>query len=266
MLIDDFFAPHLTDEELEQAAVKWRKALNYFFIAKNLDVFALFRAANELLKRPIELVVQADPLMGRATAYVSKDRKKLFVRKSLIDQAQRGDPRAIFDAVHELAHIVLHPAGAPLARMLDGNIKLKHIPQPESAEYQANYFARAFLMSLEEIALFPVDEALASECHVPIEQAKLRLKEMARLPKSVRPRSAGFERLPPRQSTGRSILPPEIAKLVAWETAPLLEGKDPSEYRLIDAKWTIRMSRFGMQCVGGWTVRDGKAIPWEQEE
>lgn len=267
MEFDDYFAPPLTAAELEEIAKQWRAALASFFFVKNLDVFALFRTANSLLKRKTEVVIRPDAEMGRARAFVSKDRKKLFVRQGLIDAAQLGDPKAIFDAVHELAHIVLHPESVPLARMIDGNKKQPHIPELNSAEYQANYFARAFLMSLEEVELFPSHEELSAECHTPIAQAQKRVEEVARLPKSVRPRqSSGFHRIAPEKSSFQSILPPEVAKLVAWETAPFADGLDPTEYRCLDSRWTIRNSRFGMQCVGGWTVKDGKPFAWEQEE
>jgi hypothetical protein len=272
MDIDDYFAPPLSNVEIEKIAATWRAALKSIFAVKNLDVFALFRTVNTLLERQTEVVVRPDREMGRANAFVSKDRRTLFVRQSLIDRALTGDPAAIFDAVHELAHIVLHPESVPLARMVDGNKKQKHIPELNSAEHQANYFTRAFLMSLEELKLFPINDILASECHVPLVHAKLRLEEAARLPQSIRPLplvsklSAGFQRLDPNRSTSSSVLPPEIAKLVAWETAPIAEDLDPKEYRRVDERWTIRLSRFGLECVGGWTVKNGKATPWEMEE
>jgi hypothetical protein len=121
--------------------------------------------------------------MGRANAFVSADRKTVFLRRSLIEAAAKGDPRAIFDSVHELAHTILHRASVPLARMVDGNKEIEFLPPEERAEHQANVFARAFLMSEEEVALYPTPEALSENCFTPLEQAELRLIESGRIKK-----------------------------------------------------------------------------------
>lgn len=274
MDIDDYRVRRRGYIELERIAAQWREALNRFFVAKNLDILEMFSEVNAHCERKFEVVVRPDAEMGRANAYVSSDSAKLFIRKSLITRALDGDRSAIFDAVHELGHLVLHREGLPHARMVDGNVKQTNIDELSSSEFQANYFTRAFLMTIDEVNQFTSIEELSAECHVFEVHAELRVTEVARLPESVRSNtlcapsrpknalvSAGYSR-----RTSNSVLPPDVAKKVAWGTTEEIDGLDPSEYRLFEERWTIRWSRFGMEAAGGWTLdQSGYVVPWEKE-
>lgn len=180
MLVDDFPVRRLIDEEVQKIAFAWREKLNQFFLGDTLDIVALFETVGSKIGRPIKVEARPDSIMGRANAFVSKDRGTVFFRQGLIDDAAKGDPNAVFDAVHELGHIVLHRAEIPLARMATRNNQHKFLSPEESAEHQANVFARSFLMTDEEVEQYPTADALAENCFTPLEQAKLRLEEYYR--------------------------------------------------------------------------------------
>lgn len=181
MLVDDFPVRHLPDDEVQGVAFGWRRKLNQSFLSNCLDIEALFHAVGEAVGWSIKVEGRPDSSMGRANAFVSADRSKVFVRLSLIDAAANGDPEAVFDATHELAHVILHRATMPLARMADRNNHHKFLQPEESAEHQANVFARAFLMTDDEVARYPTPEALSESCFTPPKQAALRLAEYGRI-------------------------------------------------------------------------------------
>lgn len=211
MLVDDFPVPHLRDSEVQEVAFAWRARLNQLFLGNCLDMKELFCAAGAAVGWPIKVEPRPDSTMGRANAFVSADRGTVFVRQSLIDAAAEGDSEAVFDGVHELGHVVLHRASIPLARMADRKNQLDYLQPEESAEHQANVFARSFLMTDEEVALFPTADALSENCFTPLKQAEQRLEEY-------------------RRTTGRRIKTTEPdhairndmieAKLKGYETAP----------------------------------------------
>jgi len=170
MLVDDFPVRFLQDTEVQELAFRWRAKLNQHFQSNCLDVFALFRAVGDALGWPIKVEARPDSAMGRANAFVSPDRRTLYMRESLVARAAVGDPKAVFDAVHELGHIVLHRPSIPLARMATRDNRHKFLQPEESAEHQANVFARSFLMTDEEVARYPTAEALSENCFTPPEE------------------------------------------------------------------------------------------------
>lgn len=180
MLVDDFPVPHLPDDEVQKLAIAWRTRLSQFFLGNCLDIKNLFYAAGEAVGWSIIVKARPDSAMGRANAFVSNDRGTVFVRESLIDAAARGDPEAVFDGTHELAHVILHRADVPLARMANRKNQHEFLQLEESAEHQANVFARSFLMTDEEVDRYPTADALSENCFTPLEQAQQRLEEYDR--------------------------------------------------------------------------------------
>jgi hypothetical protein len=178
MLVNDYRVQRLPISEVQQLATSWRERLNQHFLGNCLDILALFRAVGDAVGWPIKVEVRPDDMMGRANAFVAKGGGTVFVRESLVTAATNGDPEAVFDSTHELAHVILHrKVEVPLARMATRNNRLSFLQADESAENQANVFARTFLMTDEEVALFPIAEALAENCYVPFDQAVLRIAE-----------------------------------------------------------------------------------------
>jgi Zn-dependent peptidase ImmA (M78 family) len=240
MTLDDFSVRYLSNADNETIARKWRDELNSFFVSNQLDIVELFETASRCLKTSINVVVQDDAKMGRAAAYISADRQTLFVRSSLVQEARTGDPRAIFAAVHELGHLVLHPKGAPLARMIDGNIKQKFLRPEESAEHQANYFARAFLMTADEIGLYRTAEAVSEHCYTPLRQAELRVAEFRRIAS-----------VPPVPSPIDSV----------WMLARQAPGYDPALFRLSRGGFLAEKARlYDARHHYGWFVDHGSIV------
>jgi hypothetical protein len=217
MLVDDFPVRQLMDEDVQKIAFAWRERLNLFFLGNTLDIVALFEAVGSEVKWPIRVEARPDSAMGRANAFVSKDRGTVFFRKGLIDDAAQGDSEAVFDAVHELGHIILHRAEIPLARMASRNNQHKFLPPEESAEHQANVFARSFLMTDEEVERYPSADALAENCFTPLKQAVLRLEEYER--------TTGRRK---RKAEGSRAYSDDIskAKLMGYEFAPCPECRN----------------------------------------
>ena len=226
----------LTDGEVENIAVDWRRKLNRFFITNSLDVRALFEAVGESIRWPIKLSPMRDTDMGDANAYVSEDRQTVFMRSSLVAAAAAGNADAIFDAVHELGHIVLHRLPVRMARMAERIEKVSFLNPDDSAEHQANYFTRAFLMLAEEVAIYRYPEDLSSHCNTPLSQAAKRLIEISRLPVAKVLRDAKVES--------------------AWLHARTIPGEAPEKFRL---------SRGGFKAQRGQHMRPSHHYGWYEE-
>lgn len=180
MPIDDYKAKPLPEAEIQALAGNWRKLLNGHLLSNCLDIPALLTAAGKAMSWPIKVELRPDQSMGRANAFVAQGGGTVYVRQSLVDAAAAGDLEAVFDGIHELGHVVLHrKVQAPLARMATRDNQVKFLRE-ESAEHQANVFARSFLMNDDEVALYPTAEALAENCFVPLSQASERVVEYDR--------------------------------------------------------------------------------------
>lgn len=180
MPVVDYPVRHLPDAEVQALAFSWRRLLELHFLSNCLDIRALFSAVGQAVNWPIRVEVRPDSAMGQANAFVSGDRGAVYIRQNLVDAAAAGDSEAVFDATHEVAHIVLHRAQVPLARMATRDNQYQFLQPEESAEHQANVFTRAFLMTDDEVALYPTAEALSESCYTPLHQAALRIAEYHR--------------------------------------------------------------------------------------
>ncbi len=180
MLVDDFPVPFLLDAEVQELAFGWREKLNQHFLSNCLDIPALFGAAGEAVGWPIRAELRPNDAMGRANAFVSPDRGTVYLRASLVDAAAAGEPDAVFDGTHELAHVIMHRAQIPLARMATRDNRHAFLQPEESAEHQANVFARSFLMTDKEVAYYQSAEALSEHCYTSLHEAELRLREYDR--------------------------------------------------------------------------------------
>lgn len=181
MVEDDYRVRLLPDAEVQTLAATWRKLLNQHFLSNCLDIPALFKAVGDAVGWPIKVELRPDSIMGRANAFVAPGAGTVFIRQGLIDAAAAGDPEAVYDGTHELAHVILHrKVQVSLARMATRDNQHKFLQPEESAEHQANVFARSFLMTDEEIALYRSAEVVAEHCYVPVQQAMVRIEEHGR--------------------------------------------------------------------------------------
>lgn len=256
MARDDYQSTYLSQRELEGIAERWREWLDLFILSDALRVKDFFEAAGFRLKRRIEVIVLPDDQAGRISAFVGADRCKVFFSQTVFEGAMRGDRQSVFVCIHELGHLIIHNTGQSHARMSDGNIKAKSLVgiEFESVEYQADYFARAFLMTAEELQRYPGSEELAEGCKVPTVQAIQRLKEFKRL-YSLVPAARGED----------LALRTEALKFDLWTRCSPIHEKDPDEFRSFGGLWCIRWSRYQMSVPGGWRISRGIIVPWELE-
>jgi len=187
--------------------------------------------------------------MGRASAYFTSDRKKLFFRQSPIPRCSAGDPEAIFVVVHELAHLVLHKGNGPsLPRMVDGNVKSRGLAEQMGAEHRANRFARTFLMQNDEIEQYPDHNNLAEECNVPPKQTAQRLKDF--------------------QATKSYIAYlPDLAE-TAWEAArtSIDPVRDPIRFRLSRGGLLVERGGFNKpDHKFGWFEEYGSVVSYQED-
>lgn len=243
MRIKDLSVRHLSDHEIELVASHWRKQLGRFFTTNSLDGICLFEAASSFLGSRIEVHARPDGELGHDTAYVSDDRKTVVVRQSLLERARRGDARAIFDLIHELGHIVLHRALVPLARGVEGIEKVQYLRSEESGEHQANYFARAVIVTADEARLYADAEALATECCIPLDQARLRLVELTKLPEAKARVRAEAD--------------------AAWEHARTIPGKIATRHRLSRGGFEVEHDQYLRPTHHyGWFVDHGAVVSY----
>lgn len=193
-----------------------------------VDLDALLR------KLDIELSVRSDAHMEGAEAYSRVNPNRIFCRRSISKGLRTNDPHARFIIAHELGHQFLHRGSSPKPRMVDGNRTLNFIPPEESAENQADTFARALLLPRLLLSKHTDDE-LVLIAAVPLEQVRLRRREAM-----------------PRKR-------PDVARRLAWENLERIAGEDSAEYRKC-GRWRVRWSEYGMETECGWTIdRWGRA-------
>lgn len=110
-------------------------------------------------------------------AYVEfKPNLKLCVRRDIWEGAKKGIPHARFVLAHEIGHLVLHDHHAK-AFSNDEHANLKFVPPEESAEWQANTFAKYFLAPDNILQQFNDPRQMMKECKVPEHLAFSRLEE-----------------------------------------------------------------------------------------
>lgn len=140
-----------------------------------------------------------------------------------------------------------------------------------SGERQADVHAAFGLMPTELVKDYRDAESIARDFGVSRAAAEIRLRQIVeRSAKSTSPEikreiaklkafvGAGDARQPPP-----SVLPHDTQKKLAWTLAPELPDHSPDEYRVIDNKYVVMNSRFGLGKAGGWTVENGRIVPWE---
>ena len=104
--------------------------------------------------------VQDRQAMGRDEGRVIAGTNTLILREDIYEGAWTGVGRDRFTAAHELAHLLLHHEVA-LARTRDDSDKIYC-----DAEWQADTFAGALLMSPRHLASFGGPEDAARECQI----------------------------------------------------------------------------------------------------
>jgi IrrE N-terminal-like domain len=89
--------------------------------------------------------------------------------------AKDGDEHSRLIIAHEIGHIVLHDHTAK-AFSNDPSLRIRFAEQEYSAEWQADTFARYFLVPDDAVRRFPDQSLLAAMCNVSLSLARQRLQ------------------------------------------------------------------------------------------
>ena len=258
--LDDFPVPAMSPKDIERHAASRRSGLPSP-LEPAPNVISLARHFGRQLERQFAVVSVPDQQMGRAYAYVSKDGARLLLRQSVTDAANEGDPSSRFIVVHEFGHIDLGHATLhkrPMHRMVGGNIKVKHIVDNESAELQANSWARTFLMPKEIVVAVASPEELAEICRVPLNHARHRYRDVREFLSGPRKALDVVETFlaSHKSQTGRRT----SASQAAWDKALEIPGEDPNQFRQTRTGYRIQRADYERRTEMGWFVLNGEAI------
>ncbi len=120
-----------------------------------------------------DLLVLEESVMGAFEGLVFAGDNNLHLRNDVYEAACTGDGRARFTACHELAHYLLHRTVA-MARVRDDE------PIYVDAEWQANCFAGALLMTKRHAVTFTSVEDAAEKCGMSPTAARYQLMKYGR--------------------------------------------------------------------------------------
>ena len=218
-MTDDFIAKSRSDKEVTALA---KRALKHFcqedqkwvdviICLNSKDIWTVFG-----LKRLLFRIIP-DSEMGSADGMTSasKDLVTIDVKASVYDAALLGDGRARNTLAHELGHGVMHER-KQLPRRANGNAKFRWIKSFESAEHQANVFARAFLIDENYADGLANASEVAIEAGVSFECAQLFFKEATK-----------------RRDTHRSS--EKVRQLVALFKAEITQKEQQPAVKYLDA-------------------------------
>ena len=190
--------------------------------------------------------------------------KVLVFRQGVLENAERGAHRDKMTVAHELGHVLLdHRHGGTMHRVQQGNAKLGFGRQEESAEWQANYFAAAFLMPREAVKACSNATEVSLQCRVSLQAAGIRFDEVnvRGVAKATPSEVAAFlaangPKIEPggRDSKGRR----EAIVQRDWQKAAIAPGYDPDVYRICSKGFLIvRSEHLNHRSPHGWCERDG---------
>jgi hypothetical protein len=112
--------------------------------------------------------------MGADEGRVIPGINAIFLREDVYDGAWEGNGRDRFTACHELAHYLLHRT-AGFARTRDD-----HEPMYKDAEWQADTFAGALMMSVQHAPSFSSVGDAAAKCGMTPHAARVMLSKYGR--------------------------------------------------------------------------------------
>lgn len=275
---NDFPADPRSDSQLDASSISMRRALAIADDDKCPDVYAALMRASKAPSTalfglivaviPDDEMAERDPL---AEAFVEFAPPRMTLSESGMRRLEAGHPRTRFTTLHELSHLWLNHRGKPRFRMAAKAQRIEVIPAHSSGERQADVHAAFALMPTELVGDYRDADSIARDFGVSKAAAQIRLSQIIELaPKSTPPDiKREIEKLKLMVGAGNarpaqpSVLPQDTQKKLAWTLAPELADHDPNDYRVVDNKYVVMRTRFGMGMVGGWTVEDGKIVPWE---
>jgi Zn-dependent peptidase ImmA (M78 family) len=190
--------------------------------------------------------------------------KRLEFRQGTLGNAERGSHRDKMTVAHEMGHVLLdHKDGGILHRVQQGNKKLGFGRQEESAEWQAQYFASAFLMPRDVVKRCSNATEVSLQCRVSLQAAQIRFDEInvRGAAKASPPEVAAFLAANMVRAANTGGTSKERAEAIVqrlWEKAAHAPGYDPNCYRLCSKGFRIdRAQHLNHRLPEGWCERDG---------
>jgi Zn-dependent peptidase ImmA (M78 family) len=123
--------------------------------------------------------------MGTELGVTNFSPPEICIREDVYLHASKNNGAARFTCAHELGHFLLH-SGESRPRKLglvDERIQERFL----SSEWQADYFAAAFLMPFHVVRQFSTPLELAESCNVSLTAATNRMQELQLIKRGSRP-------------------------------------------------------------------------------
>ena len=262
---DDFRVPALSDARIRGIANELRSRVSDVADSAPNMIDMIYRVGK--LSGPLivaEISVLDDDLMGDREAYATPDTRRIFLRHSVFDGAEKNLPRDRMTLAHELGHLALGHH-APAARMQSGNKTPKFIDPSVSAERQARVFAAAFLIRPIDLERATSAFELSRICRVSLQAAQIAyvLKVEGENKKRGAPFALDFIELMKKRAGGAPQ--PDgrgRAAWEAWERASPIQGEDSKQFRETAGGFRIRFQDLDRMTEMGWFIEDGEPIAW----
>lgn len=159
-----------TEDIIERLAKQMRKVFSLSGAAR-VSLIHLMEELEELLPDFV-FQVKEDEFMHRMDGYSEIENYGICLSNSVYEALAEGDPNARFTAAHELGHLFMHAKRTTAyARRVEYH---RHI----DPEWQADYFADAFLMPRSGVLECESADEVAKRFSVPDDRAEARFCEV----------------------------------------------------------------------------------------
>ncbi|MGQ7828624.1 ImmA/IrrE family metallo-endopeptidase [Altererythrobacter sp. Z27] len=163
----------MTENEIEGLAGAMKRTLG-LDQTKRVAMIQMLELMEEWLPDYI-FTVQEDDAMPGMDGYTGLEHYEICLSNSTYLALHEGNPEARHTAAHELGHLLLH-SQAPTAYARRSEYD-RHV----DPEWQADYFADAFLMPRAGVRTCVTAEEVAERYSVPLERAEQRFDEVTKI-------------------------------------------------------------------------------------
>ena len=156
----------------------------------SFDVLRIVERQLPSIDPEFSLQVNPDGSMGDHVQIISESDGKSISRfvstEWFYDAAFRETEESRFMLAHELAHWILHRNASHTFMRFSRPGTIVSSPKNKRIEYEADFFAREFLMPLSIVEQFKTAEILARKARVPLWVAQKRIRELQPLMRNER--------------------------------------------------------------------------------
>lgn len=253
---DDDGVPWHSERDCEASAATLRKLLGVEAGPLPHIMEVLDRARQRIAEaKDLALLPRPDEVMGRALAYAKSADREIVARQSIVEGAIDDEPLPRYVLIHELEHIIFHK-GPRKFRIATGNQRLKFLSDQTSAEWQADYIARAMFMPPEMVQAAESSADLARTARVPLAEAEARTRQLWGRHVSV------FDKSTEPSTSTQPVTPLsdfDALKLRLWKDLPTIPGEHAAKSRLC-GMFRILWSEYGLTSQCGWFLDRGKIV------